>query len=143
MIRLILDYAGSTSEAVSLIQQYNIRMENPPIHYLIADSSGHSVIVEFVNGKMKVIPNTNPWQVTTNFVIAVTDLQHPPCWRYQTAITTLEDNNGYLSENGAMNLLQSVSVSGTRWSTVFNLKSRKIKIAMGRDFSNLHRFYIP
>lgn len=143
LIRLVLDYASSTSEAISLIQQYNIRMEEPPIHYLIADSSGQSVIVEFVNGKMEVISNTNPWQVTTNFVITGTDLAHPPCWRYQTAVTTLEQNNGKLSKDGAFNLLQSVSVSGTRWSTVFDLKSITLQIAMGRNYENLHPFSIP
>ncbi|MBT8379412.1 MAG: linear amide C-N hydrolase [Ignavibacteria bacterium] len=40
LIRLVLDYASSTQQAINLIQQYNINMENPPIHYLIADSSG-------------------------------------------------------------------------------------------------------
>ena len=65
LIRLVLDYASSTREAISLIQEYNIRIEDPPIHYLIADSSGHSVIIEFLNGKMEIMENTNPWQVTT------------------------------------------------------------------------------
>jgi predicted choloylglycine hydrolase len=69
LIRLVLDYASSTREAITLIQQYNIRMEDPPIHYQIADSSGHSVIIEFVNGRMEIMDNTSPWQVTTNFII--------------------------------------------------------------------------
>lgn len=141
LIRLVLDYASSTQEAISLIQQYNIRMEDPPIHYLIADSSGHSVIIEFVNGEMKIINNSNPWQVTTNFV--VTGLKNPqnaPCWRYRYAYEKLSNSNGILSESEAINLLQEVSLSITRWSTVFNLKSGQLQIAMGRDYENLHQF---
>ncbi len=144
LIRLVLDNASSTGEAISLIQQYNIRIEDPPIHYLIADLSGHSVIIEFVNGKMEIMDNTNPWQVTTNFIITGLDsYENAPCWRYKTACEALSINNGFLNEEEALSLLQNVSVSATRWSTVFNLKTGKIQIAMGRDFENMHFFTIP
>ncbi len=143
LIRLILDYAGSTTEAISLVQQYNIRMDDPPIHYLVADSSGHSVIIEFVDGEMKIIQNTNPWQVTTNFIITGSAApNNPPCWRYRTAWETLSADNGTLAESDAMNLLQTVSLSITRWSNVFDLKSGNIRIAMGRDYENLYKFSI-
>jgi choloylglycine hydrolase len=143
LIRLVLDYAASTKEAISLIQQYNIRMENPPIHYLIADSSGHSIVIEFVNGEMIIMENSNPWQVTTNFII--TGLDSPdtaPCWRYKSVCETLDQTNGMLTEIDAVNLLQNVTVSSTRWSTVFNLNTKQILIAMGGNFENLHHFSI-
>jgi predicted choloylglycine hydrolase len=143
LIRLVLDYAASTEEAISLIQQYNIRMENPPIHYLIADTSGHSVVIEFVNGQMLIMENTNPWQVTTNFVI--NGLDNPasaPCWRYKNACDNLDQLNGILSEEDAFSLLQNVSVSSTRWSTVFNLVSGEIQICMGRQFEKSYHFSI-
>ena len=143
MIRLVLDYASSTTEAISLIQQYNIRVEEPPIHYLIADSSGHSVIIEFVNGEMITMENTNPWQVTTNFIITGSAAPHnAPCWRYSTTYETLSTNNGVSSESDVVNLLQSVSVSGTRWSNVFNLKTGGMQITIGRNYENPHRFSI-
>ena len=143
LIRLILDYAASTVEALSLIQQYNIRMENPPIHYLIADASGHSVVIEFINGEMIIMENTHPWQVTTNFVI--TGLDNPasaPCWRYKNACENLDQMHGILSEQDAFSLLQNVSVSSTRWSTVFNLVSGELQICMGRYFEKLYQFSI-
>lgn len=143
LIRLILDYASSTQNAITLIQQYNIRMEEPPVHYLIADTSGHSIIVEFVNGNMEIINNPDPWQVTTNFVI--TGLNNPysaPCWRFRTAYETLQNRSGILSISEAINLLQDVSVSSTRWSIVFNLKEGQLQIAIGRKYQNLHYFNI-
>jgi choloylglycine hydrolase len=143
LIRLVLDYAASTREAISLIQQYNIRMENPPIHYLIADSSGHSIVIEFVNGEMIIMENSNPWQVTTNFIITGLDSpDNAPCWRYKSACETLDQTNGRLSEIEAVGLLQSVSVSATRWSTVFNLNTKQLLITMGGNFENLHHFSI-
>jgi hypothetical protein len=144
LIRLVLDYANSTQHAINLIQQYNIRMEEPPIHYLIADKSGHSAIVEFVNGNMEVMHNSEPFQVTTNFVI--TGLNNPhsaPCWRYITAYETLFDKNGVLSISDAKYLLQDVSVSITRWSSIYNLIEGKLQIAMGRNYQNLHYFEVP
>lgn len=143
LIRLVLDYASSTQEAITLIKQYNIRMEDPPVHYLIADSSGQSVIIEFVNGRIEIIDNSNPWQVTTNFVITgLSDPQNAPCWRYRTAYKTLSNDSGILSESDVTSLLQEVSVSITRWSTIFNFKSGQLQIAMGRDYENLHHFTI-
>ena len=144
LIRLILDYAASTQEALELIPQYNIRMEDPPIHYLIADSSGHSAIVEFVSGQMKVMENTQPWQVTTNFVIdGLSSYQQASCWRYRTAHSTLEQCGGTLAESNAFGILESVSVSGTRWSSVFNLTSGSIQISMGRNFDDVYSFSVP
>ncbi len=143
VIRLVLDYASSTNEAISLIQQYNVRMENPPIHYLIADSSGHSAVIEFVNGEMVVLHNSEPWQVTTNFVInGLTDPHIAPCWRYRTAYLELEQKTGILSEDNVFNLLQTVSVSITRWSSVYNLRSNDFQISVGRNFKESISFSI-
>ncbi len=141
LIRLVLDYAASTREAISLVREYNIRMEDPPVHYLIADSSGHSAIIEFVDGQMIVMENEDPWQVTTNFIIS--DWQNPmdaPCWRYQNACTVLGSTGGSQSENGALSLLEAVSVPSTRWSVLFNLKTGQVQMAMGRAYQNLHFF---
>jgi len=143
LIRLVLDYAASTNEAINLIQQYNISMEDPPIHYLIADSTGHSVIIEFVEGKMQIINNSNPWQVTTNFIITGLNIpQDVSCWRYNTADETLKNNNGNITVDEAENILKNVSVASTRWSVVYNIKSKQIQIAMGRNFENTHYFTI-
>ncbi len=141
VIRLVLDYAASTREAITLIRQYNVRMEVPPIHYLIADSSGHSAIIEFVDGQMNVMENETPWQVTTNFIIS--DWFNPleaPCWRYKSACTTLESTGGILSESGALNLLEGTSVPSTRWSALFNLKTGQVQMVMGRAYQKSHSF---
>ncbi len=143
LIRLVLDYAASTSEAITLVQQYNIQMEDPPIHYLIADTSGRSVILEFIDGSMNIVENSNPWQVTTNFVIySWDDPYNAGCWRYQIAWNTLQNASGVLSDTEVMDLLQAVSVSTTRWSSIFNLNNGQLKIALGRDYENIHQFVL-
>jgi hypothetical protein len=143
VIRLVLDYAASTDEAVELIQQYNVQMEDPPIHYLIGDSAGRSVIIEFIDNEMRVIENTNPWQVTTNFII--TNFDEPltaGCWRYNSAWDVLQAANGIVSADEALSLLQTVSLTSTRWSALYELTTGDISLVMGRDYNNVHSFVL-
>lgn len=49
MLRMILDYADDVDEAVELISQYNLHdSANTSFHYMIADASGRSAILEWV-----------------------------------------------------------------------------------------------
>ena len=49
MLRLVLDYADSVEEAVKLISQYDLHdSANTSFHYMIADASGTSAILEWV-----------------------------------------------------------------------------------------------
>lgn len=51
MLRLILDYADNVDEAVELVQQYNFHdSANTSFHYMIADATGKSAILEWVKG---------------------------------------------------------------------------------------------
>ena len=51
MLRLVLDYEGSVDEAVELISGYDLHdSANTSYHYMIADSTGKSAILEWVDG---------------------------------------------------------------------------------------------
>jgi hypothetical protein len=145
-IRLILDNALSVAEAVALLGAYDIDWEGgPPLHYLIADAAGNSAVVEFVQGQMQVLPNEEPWQVATNFVLT----GHSPkgakrfCTRYATAYETLERADGSLSQGEAMDLLEDVSQHITMWSVVYGMAGGDIWVSVGRDFENVHQFRLP
>lgn len=141
VIRLVLDYAQNIDHAIELIQQFNVRMETPPIHYLISDSSGHSAIIEFLNGKMIVIKNSEPWQVSTNFIIHGSGApENVSCWRYNEAYSTLKEAKGKLCSASAMNLLQRVSQSSTIWSMVYKINSCSLSVAVGRKFNGVKEF---
>lgn len=50
MLRMILDYAGSVDEAVELVKQYDLHdSANTSFHYMVADATGRSAILEWVN----------------------------------------------------------------------------------------------
>ena len=69
IMREILDHARDVDKAVAIIKNYNIDFEGgPPIHYLIADAKGRSVLVEFYRGELNIIENEQPWHSATNFL---------------------------------------------------------------------------
>jgi len=140
VIRLWLDYAGNIDEAVELIQNYNIDFTNgPPIHYIIADSTGKSAVIEFVDNQLIVINNEYPWQVSTNFFISSASFTgvQSICWRYNHAYQLLEKNKGILDAEATLNILQDVSQPSTIWSVIYHLTNKQIEIVMDREFTNM------
>jgi predicted choloylglycine hydrolase len=139
IIRLVLDYAASTDEAVSLISQYNFKDEKYPSHYLIADRNGKSAVIEFVNKELKVIRNNEPFQVATNFIITGSSApQSTNCWRYNKVYSALKNANGNINEITAMNILQSASQSITMWSAVYNMNSFSLEICMDKNYDKVY-----
>jgi len=141
VIRLLLDYAGDVDEALTLLEEYNVEMTTPPIHYMIADGSGESVVVEYIHGEMHVLREEMPYQVMTNYIIqgAQTGLD-APCWRYRAVYEGLSGCNGVLSAGEAMDLLSEASQSSTIWSIVYDASTGEIHVAMGHSYENIYTF---
>lgn len=141
IMRLALDYAKSVNEVVELWRGYNVYFPTgPPVHYLVADAMGNSAIIEFTDGDMQVIPNQNPWQVSTNFLLyGSTDTDKNNCWRYSLVEEILQENQGELTIQEALDILEAASQDwsggGTQWSNVYNMDSKEISIVMGMEYS--------
>ncbi len=140
-VRLILDRAGSVDEALELMSGYDIFYSSGKAnHFLIADRSGRSVIVEFVYGEMHVIENNLSYQAASNH-IAYNDMNTSASpnslERYNAVIERLALTNGIISEEEAMELLVSVGGAGggndslLQWSAVYNLDTGNISIVTG------------
>lgn len=141
IIRLVLDYAKDLDEALALIQQYNVQFVGTRVHFHIADASGASAIVEYVDGGVSIVRDDNTWQVSTNYLLS--EKIQPQCWRYNTAFAALEEELGVLSQDQAMDLLEAVKQSSTMWSVLYNLTSGQISLAMGKDYDHVHTFQLP
>jgi metal-dependent hydrolase (beta-lactamase superfamily II) len=145
IIRQILDHARDVDEAVTLFESHNVDMGGgPPLHYLLADRSGHSVLVEFYQGEMVLVPNDDPWHVATNFLLSsVRDPAEGECWRYDRIEQSLTQAQGQLGSQEAMDLLSQVSQGLTQWSVVYGLSTGKVQVAMGQQYERLHTFHLP
>jgi hypothetical protein len=143
VIRKMLDHARDVDEALAILQSYNIRWGGgPPLHYLIADS-GRSVLVEFYEGEMVMIPNETSWHLATNHLRAIADeTRYSGCWRYDRIHQRLTETEGQLTTQGAIDLLAEVSQEGTQWSVVYGMSTGDVNVTMGRQYDNLHTFHL-
>jgi len=138
IIRLVLDHAADVDEALTLIQKYNVEFEGNWVHFHIADASGKSAIVEYVDGGVSIVRDDNLWQVSTNYLFS--EPQQPDCWRYKTASKALAETQGNISQDKAMQLLKSTSQNHTVWSVVYNLETGQIHLVMGKNYDRIHTF---
>ena len=142
VIRRMLDQTSTVDEAVAIMQQVNIEWgSGPPLHYLIADRSGQSALVEFYQGKTQVISTDQPWHLATNFLVSSTS-DHPigHCSRYDKIDQRLSTSGGRLDSEEAMQLLQAVSQPNTQWSIVYGLSTGEIVVTLGQAYSRAHTF---
>ncbi len=143
IIRLMLDYAKNVDEAIAILKNFNIDFQGgPPLHYFITDRLGRSAVVEFVNGKISVLPNTRPWHVATNFIITglSPETSRASCWRYKKVWETLENQVSMLTPLNALSLLKDVSQANTIWSVVYDTSSLDFWIVMGKKYDHVHEF---
>ncbi len=145
-IRLVLDHASTVEEAVQLLRNYNIYFSGDiECHYLIADASGRSVIVEFYDDALQVVETKTDYQVATNFIAynglnigeGFTEFE-----RYDMVEKELLDNNGILSENDVISILAKVGVQDgevdkLQWSVVYNLTTGDVRLFIHRDTNDI------
>ena len=132
LMRLILDYAHTTDEAVAIIRQFNVHFVETPIHLMVADSSGRSLIVEFIDGEIELTPSQQPWQVCTNQIMRQhTESENDAaCRRYRTASGAADALDRQADADDVMRIMQSVSSDGgTMWSSVYNLTKGDYRVA--------------
>ena len=70
LMRVILDYARDADEAVELVKDFNVYFVDTEGHLMVADASGRSRIIEFIDGEIRVTPSEHVWQLCTNVSVA-------------------------------------------------------------------------
>ncbi len=136
-MRLILDYAKTTDEAIELLKQYNIHFVAETCHLMIADASGKSVVVEFIDGELKPTPAYENWQVCTNHQICEkTEAENDArCRRYRTASDALAALNGSAATGDVMKVMDSVAQKDfTMWSSVYDLSNGEFRVAYRQHY---------
>jgi len=148
-IRLVLDKAASVEEAVDLLRQYDIYFSaDIPCHFLIADSTGTSVIVEYWDSTLQTVVSDTNYQIASNFIAydslnlgnGFTEFE-----RYDAVKEYVEERNGMLSEDDAVALLADIGIlegnlDKLQWSVVYNLSHLNGYIFAHRNMDNVMDF---
>ncbi|WMJ23003.1 linear amide C-N hydrolase [Paludicola sp. MB14-C6] len=140
--RLILNQAKNVEEAIQLAQNYNLFHIVSPIHYMVADVTGNSAVIEFVNGEMVVTKKNCNYQVVTNFTLYNNPLHNGfGKDRYENIEHELVKRNGVISENDALELLKKNVIPGDeQWSAVYNLNKRNVLISFCKEYDAVYRY---
>lgn len=145
-IRLLLDKAGSVNEALKLLGQYDLHGSmGMMIHFAIADSTGRSVAVEYVNNEMTVTKTP----VLTNFYLAEGEKHgvgtEQSRKRYNILMNRLEETPKMDMED-VRDALDSVSkdnfgeFESTEWSIVMNLSTGEAQYYHRENYTNGYVF---
>ena len=126
-VRLLLDQAADVQEALALLERYDLHASaGMMVHFAIADATGHSVVVEYVNNEMSVVETP----VVTNFYLTPGGKYgigtEESKLRYEILQDTLAEHP-VMSAEDVRDTLDSVSkhnfdsvYASTEWSTVFD-----------------------
>jgi len=141
IIRVLLDRAADVGEALALMEGYDVLFDEVPLHYLVADASGAAAVVEYLDGRPRVLRSGKDWAVATNFVISSTppEARDRACGRYALAGASLGPSGGLLrGEDEAFGLLGRLAQANTRWSAIYELGPRRLRLALGRDYRRIY-----
>ena len=145
-IRLMLDKAATTEEALTLLGQYDLHASmNYMIHFAIADSEGNSVAVEYIDDEMVVTETP----ILTNFYLAEgekngigTQQSHT---RFEILTKALEEKSS-MTIPEVRDTLDSVSkdnfneYESTEWSIVFDQSEMTAVYYHREDYENGYSF---
>ncbi len=140
IVRLVLDRARDVNEALTLIQRYNVDFADVSVHFHVADASGESAVVEYVDKGIAIVRSHASGQISTNFLLS--EPNQPDCWRYRKAAEMMGEIRAGASSLAGMRLLQSTSLSNTMWSAVYNLTTGDVSLVMGRDYNDVDTFHL-
>lgn len=117
-IRLVLDYAKDTEEAVRLLSEYDVFPSVNAAHHLaISDINNHNVVIEWKNGLMSVTET----DIVTNHCLAETR-ESPMIGESLKRFTYLAQmHSGFKSQEEGLQALKDASYEEeTLWSVIYD-----------------------
>lgn len=153
-IRMILDKAATVDEALALLEQYDMHSSaNAPYHFQIADAYGNSVTVEYLDNVMYVYKEEDSTLVTTNFVLTEGEYFNHGSGqnRYEIIEAGLEEKNGVVTEEEAMDLLEAASQyvangkgssASTLWSCVYNNTDKTLSLCCNQNYEKVYTYSV-
>ena len=154
-IRLVLDRAATTEEAVELLRSYDMfASSGRDYHFYITDASGDGRVIEYdINGEPRELIDT-PSEVVTNFFIRHVDQVLPNQKngiyghgreRYDAVLQVLETEKGNYTSDTVWNAMKSAAqdpnpdsiTSNTQWSISYNNTDLSADIVIRRHWSDV------
>ncbi|NTV89240.1 MAG: linear amide C-N hydrolase [Clostridiales bacterium] len=145
-LRMVLDHARDVNEAIELLKSCNIFMNDTPAHIFLADATGRSAVVEYLDDDVYSTGKTEKWQVVTNFQVCGWNGIEPEdadasgdssmYRRYSKADSLLAEKSGVIDSDYAMEILEKVSQEDTVYSAVYDLTERRLELSVDGKYDS-------
>ena len=154
-IRLVLDRAATTQEAVELLRGYDMfASSGRDYHFYITDATGDGRVVEYdINGELRELIDT-PSEAVTNFFIRHTDKVLPNQKngiyghgreRYDAVLQVFSEEKGNYTGDTAWNAMKAAAqdpnpdsvTSNTQWSVSYNNTDLSEDIVIRRHWNDV------
>ena len=154
-IRLVLDKAATTEEAVELLRSYDMfSSSGRDYHFYITDASGDGRVVEYDPESENREIIATPTEAITNFFIFHKDKVLPNQEngiyghgreRYDAVLKVLEEEKGNYTNDTVWNAMKAAaqdpspdaSTSNTQWSVSYNNTDLTAEIAIRRNWDDI------
>ncbi len=155
-IRMLLDKAATVEEGIELMAQHDMHsIGNSNLHFQLADATGDSAVIEYVNGEMRVLRSEANGQAVTNFFLSadVKEEYRDGEDRITILQAALDENKGIVTAEKAMQMLESVKavhdfdqLSGmdynTSYSIVFNNTTHSMDVCANMNYETVYSFEV-
>ena len=154
MIRAVLDKCATIEEAIELFQKYDMHASLfCDYHFHIADASGKSVVVEYINNKIRFIYPTDKYQYALNFY-ATPNYPIEKGFGYtreKWLHEEFEETNHIMNEERAMKILERCKLYYKHkrgymitclWSVVYNCNARTALLCTGMDYNTKYELSV-
>lgn len=135
----LLSNIATVDEAIDFFNKYNIDLSG--VMYVFADANRRSVIIEVVNGQLKILKKDQGYQICTNNVQSGIDIPNTyPCDRWRIADQILKDQ-----KNPSVDLIRRVLSAtsaqfyfvATDYSAICDLINKKIYLYYFHNFEEV------
>ena len=159
-IRLVLDQAATTQEAVDLLNSYDmLATAGRDYHFYITDASGDGRVIEYDCDSPERTLTATPSEEVTNFFVMYQDQVLPNQKngvyghgreRFDAIETILAENEGNCTRDTGWEALMAASqapnpedvTSNTQWSILYDDTNLTAEVSLRRDWQNKTMFQL-
>lgn len=147
-IRAMLDKCATVDEAIDFLRSVDMyAAAKGCYHFQIADATGKSVVVSYVNNEMVITEKTGDFIAATNFYLHDVPFEYEKQGldRYEILEKTLTEKKSLLTAEEGMDLLEAVRITGTdpdekgrvystQWSALYDLTNPSLTLCADMNY---------
>ncbi len=155
-IRAMLDTCSTVDEALDFLKSVDMyAAAKGCFHFQIADATGKSIVVSYVNNEIVVTEEKDGFIAATNFYLHDVPFEYEKQGldRYEILKNTLTEKKSVLTAEEGMDLLNAARITGTdpdekgrvystQWSAIYDLTNPTLNLCADMDYENVYVYEV-